>query len=185
MSKGLLWLKRHAGMWLWKYHRHYQLDRKGFRFSSVHQEEDFLNLYVKVISDNRVCMSFREIYNLYALVQRTQRVKGDIAEVGVYRGGSARVICEAKGARTLHLFDTFEGMPDACNRSERAWRGSFSKTSVMGVAQYLAAFDNVHVHKGRFPESAEPLTESRAPDIPLKTGWLSAIAAKMHCDRSS
>ena len=35
-----------------------------------------------------------------------------MAEVGVYQGVSAKLICEAKGDKELHLFDTFEGLPD-------------------------------------------------------------------------
>jgi len=34
-----------------------------------------------------------EFYNLYMLTKNTDKLKGDIAEVGVYEGGSARVIC--------------------------------------------------------------------------------------------
>ena len=40
-------------------------------------------------------------------VKATRKLSGDIAEVGVYRGGSAMIICEAKGNKKLHLFDTF------------------------------------------------------------------------------
>ena len=35
-----------------------------------------------------------------------------MAEVGVYQGVSAKLICEAKGDKELHVFDTFEGLPD-------------------------------------------------------------------------
>ncbi|QDU87236.1 Mycinamicin III 3''-O-methyltransferase [Pirellulimonas nuda] len=42
-------------------------------------------------------------------------IEGDIAECGVFKGGSmmvaARLLQELNDIRTLHLFDTFEGMP--------------------------------------------------------------------------
>ncbi len=44
--------------------------------------------------------------------ERTEKIKGELAEVGVYKGGSAKLICEAKGNSILHLFDTFEGLPN-------------------------------------------------------------------------
>jgi len=49
------------------------------------------------------------------------RLPGDIVECGVWRGGSmmavARTLLEAKDtSRTLHLFDTYEGMPPPTDR---------------------------------------------------------------------
>jgi O-methyltransferase len=44
-----------------------------------------------------------------------QEIPGDIVECGVWKGGSmmaiARTLMDNKSIRTLHLFDTFEGMP--------------------------------------------------------------------------
>src|SRR5689334_9943153 len=53
-------------------------------------------------------MGVDEGYMIYSAVQRTSKVPGDVAEVGVFRGQSARIICEAKGEKVLHLFDTFQ-----------------------------------------------------------------------------
>jgi hypothetical protein len=52
-----------------------------------------------------------EAYQLFATVKAVAKIQGDIAEVGVFKGGSAKLICEAKGNKRLHLFDTFEGIP--------------------------------------------------------------------------
>ena len=38
-----------------------------------------------------------------------RRVEGDFAELGVYQGGSARLIHHYAPERVLHLFDTFSG----------------------------------------------------------------------------
>jgi len=58
---------------------------------------------------------------LLACVRATSNVPGVLAEAGVFAGGSARLFCEVKGERALHLFDVFEtlqgksevGMPEA------------------------------------------------------------------------
>lgn len=50
---------------------------------------------------------------LARLVRETADLPGDMAELGVYRGGSAKVIAGAAPHKTLHLFDTFHGPPDA------------------------------------------------------------------------
>ena len=44
-------------------------------------------------------------------IEEVKDVSGDLAEVGVAEGGSATVICEAKKEKTVHLFDTFTGLP--------------------------------------------------------------------------
>jgi len=38
-------------------------------------------------------MEINEAYQIFMAVKNTRKIKGDIAEVGVYRGGSARIIC--------------------------------------------------------------------------------------------
>lgn len=50
---------------------------------------------------------------LARLVRETVDLPGDMAELGVCRGGSAKVIAAAAPHKTLHLFDTFHGSADA------------------------------------------------------------------------
>lgn len=96
------------------------------------------------------------------LVRSTAKLQGAIAEVGTYEGGSARLICEVKGDTPLHLFDTFEGLPD---RTEGDAGSSFAKgmfvSSEQRVRDYLAPFPNVYLHKGYFPETAGPIENER------------------------
>ena len=56
-------------------------------------------------------------YTIYMLAQYALELSGDFAECGVYRGGSAILLSKilgrsGNGSRELHLFDSFEGMPD-------------------------------------------------------------------------
>lgn len=102
-----------------------------------------------------------EAYSIYSAAKRTAKVPGDIAEVGVYKGGSARLICEVKGKRKLHLFDTFEGLPGNCT----PWDGEFGSggfaASFEQVSGYLSRFPEVHFYKGFFPQTASGLEELR------------------------
>lgn len=43
-------------------------------------------------------------------ILQTLKIEGDLAEIGVYLGGSAKVLKEEMSDRKLHLFDTFEGI---------------------------------------------------------------------------
>src|ERR1035437_3260465 len=55
-------------------------------------------------------LDLHELFNIVSAVEATADISGDTAEVGVYRGGSAKVIAEFNGGKHLHLCDTFEGI---------------------------------------------------------------------------
>jgi O-methyltransferase len=91
--------------------------------------------------------------------KRTEKIGGDVAEVGVYKGGSAKLICEAKGSRRLHLFDTFEGIPRV-EAIDDFSVGQFA-ASLEGVRGYLEAYRDVHFYKGMFPDTADAISDAR------------------------
>lgn len=76
-------------------------------------------LFRSVREQTAMLMTDPEAWGIYASAKRTGRVSGDIAELGVFRGGSARLICEVKGDRGLHLFDTFAGPPNSSESDSR------------------------------------------------------------------
>lgn len=100
-----------------------------------------------------------EAYQIFMGVQTTAKVSGDIAEVGVYNGGSAKVICEAKGNRPLHLFDTFERLPNPSEMDEdypiHLALADKDQHTLDTVTDYLKAYSNVYFYKGVFPATAE------------------------------
>jgi len=85
-------------------------------------------------------------------------VEGDMAEAGVYMGGTAALILEAVPAKTMHLFDTFEGLPGSENQfSQGEWAGSVDQ-----VRSNLSQWSNrLEFHRGLFPKSAAGLEEKR------------------------
>jgi hypothetical protein len=88
-------------------------------------------------------------------------IEGDMAEVGLYRGGSAKLICSVKGPRTFWGFDTFAGLKDVSDMDTH-WGVAFFKrgdyaASRQEVAAYLAGFPQVHLIEGYFPDSAAPI----------------------------
>lgn len=101
-----------------------------------------------------------EAFLIYSTAQNTGKIEGDIAEVGVFKGGSAKLICEAKGGRTLHLFDTFKGIPSVGEEDAPFHVGQFA-ASLDSVSDYLKDYRNVHFHEGIFPETAEPVKNNR------------------------
>ena len=97
-------------------------------------------------------------YMIYSCVQSARRLPGPLAEVGVYQGGSAKLICEAKGDQQLHLFDTFGGLPepDAIDPYHTVHQFAVSLESVQ---RYLNAYPNVFFHKGLCPSETGQAVE--------------------------
>jgi O-methyltransferase len=96
---------------------------------------------------------------LLAVARSVRALGGAMAEAGVYQGGSARLLCQAKGEAPLHLFDVFEtlqapspGADDAAG-GVRAHFGRVHgrRQSVEGL---LAGYPGVSFHAGVFPASA-------------------------------
>lgn len=92
-------------------------------------------------------------------------LKGNVAELGVYKGKFARYINQFFPDRKLYLFDTFEGFDkgDIANeRSKNYSSGSqdFSDTSISAVLKQMPFPDHCIPVKGFFPESAEGIDDS-------------------------
>lgn len=96
-------------------------------------------------------MSLIDEPGIQKLIKVAQGVPaGDFVEIGVFKGGSAwylDMICENQG-RTLHLFDTFEGMPysdaiDVCPVG--MFKGDHDEVS--------ALFPKAKIYMGVFPET--------------------------------
>ncbi len=87
-----------------------------------------------------------------------RQVRGDFAELGVYRGLTARLIHQYAPERTLHLFDTFSGF-DESDVEEPSQSGSFGDTSVKAVMRTIEPRGKVIVHAGRFPATITPEIE--------------------------
>jgi O-methyltransferase len=99
-----------------------------------------------------------EAYMIRSAILATAKIDGDIAEVGVFRGGTARVICETKGNRCLHLFDTFEGLPEPSEVDSAFRKGQYA-CSLETVRNYLGGFPDVQFYKGYFPATAKPVKD--------------------------
>ncbi len=95
--------------------------------------------------------------------RQTEAVPGQAAEVGVYRGGTARLLAGAlkPGGRILHLFDTFAGMPRTDAGKDVHREGDFADTSLESVRGFLLGFPAVEFHAGFFPETARGLENER------------------------
>lgn len=118
------------------------------------------NLIRQIKKETEMLLTNNEAYQVYMAVKRTKKIKGDIAEVGVYKGGSAKIVCEVKGNRHLHLFDTFEGLPEVGDFDTFYCKGQY-KASYKDVKKYLQHYPNVHFYKGMFPKTAKQIRHKK------------------------
>lgn len=90
-------------------------------------------------------------------VLERERVEGSLAELGVYKGTTAKLLRELMPGRTLWLFDTFEGFDarDLAHERGGATGGfRFDDTSLDAVLRYVGGGDRVRACQGRFPDTA-------------------------------
>ncbi len=120
-------------------------------------EIKFKRLVRQLSGEKKILLGFGEMWNIYYRVKNTAMLPGDIAELGVFSGGSAKLICEIKGRRSLHLFDTFSGLPPNEFSINKINRGEIRGGSLSEVKDYLAKYDNIFFYEGIFPDSVVEL----------------------------
>ncbi|MFN8384188.1 MAG: TylF/MycF/NovP-related O-methyltransferase [Anaerolineales bacterium] len=147
---------------------HYVPDYFG---RSAHKQQDirmmpvFGELAGAVLRDGRSSLYYDRLFSIYQIIENLKNSypgsELQIAEVGVYKGGTSYFIAslaDRLGLRYHHsCFDTFEGhaaadINDAVEIAHMA--GAFNDTSFESVKEYLAKFKNVDVYKGRFQDTA-------------------------------
>jgi len=128
---------------------------------SRHKDREAVQLVRQGRRERRSLLTAYEAYTVYALAKAYRHLPGEMAEVGVFQGASAKLLCEAKGNTPLHLCDTFEGLPKKSEHDGIVHREKQYACSLESVRSYLRAYENVHFYKGRFPDSAGPLENTR------------------------
>ncbi len=106
-------------------------------------------------------LGYNEAYQIHRAVQAVHKIPGDMAEVGVYEGGSARIILEAEPEKTLHLLDTFEGLPEVSEEDSKQFARGQYHAPLQVVKRNLAEFSNVRFHKGLFPADTGEAVKDR------------------------
>jgi len=91
---------------------------------------------------------------------QTDQIKGSLAEAGVYKGDTSRIIHLLAPDKPLFLFDTFEGFPEHLTASEKP-DSRFSDTSVDLVLERIGSGSNIIIRKGIAPDSYAGLEDEQ------------------------
>lgn len=121
--------------------------------------EKFIKL-IKEIKNNTVIRQDRCLV-LYQLLHLLVGTKGAVAEVGVYKGGSAKLISKtiSQYKKKLYIFDTFSGMPPVDEEKDNTHLEGEFNVSLTEVQKYLEDCSNVIIHPGFFPDTTNAILD--------------------------
>lgn len=133
--------------------------RMQLLFLKGHKDKDVIRLLWRTRKQRASLLTGDETFMIYSLARAHRNMPGAMAEVGTYQGVSAKLICEAKGDKVFHVFDTFEGLPKASEQDGTVHRQKQYYCSQESVQEFLNGYKNVYLHKGLFPDSAQGVEE--------------------------
>ncbi len=155
------------------------LARMELAFLSGHKQPAVLAAIRTARRGRESLLSGNEAFTLYSLAHAQRGLGGEMAEVGVYQGCSARIISEASGGVPLHLFDTFAGLPAPEDHEHDRMRQGHYAAALPAVRAYLADRPDVRFYQGLFPRTAAPVADRRFSfvhlDVDLKSSTLGCL----------
>lgn len=132
-------------------------------FSAWLGDSDFRRVYDGI--EPYTVVSPDRCYMLFSLARYASQLDGDLAECGVYKGGTAlmlsRLLTSVSPRKNLFLFDSFEGLPDASAADNHYEGGEFANTSAESVATLLSEFGFAQIRKGWIPQTFKNLEDKR------------------------
>ncbi len=124
-------------------------------------------------------------YTFWFQIERLKRenIPGAFAEVGVYKGETARILHFMDPERSFHLFDTFEGFDKKDLEAEKSDIDKtidFSDTSIDWVRTFIDGNANIVFHPGYFPETTKELEEDKYALVHLDADLYQPTIAALH-----
>ncbi|GAF05786.1 TylF/MycF/NovP-related O-methyltransferase [Saccharicrinis fermentans] len=119
-----------------------------------------------IVHSERKFKDRNRFYTIWFVLEglRKKNIEGDLAEVGVFKGETAKVIHHLMPERSLYLFDSFSGLPaqvirEDCDGTVRPQTVNFEQTSKEEVEKYMKGNHRVEIREGIFPDTAADLKE--------------------------
>lgn len=132
---------------------------------------------------------YRDKVRFYTFWFQIERLKnkqiiGAFAEVGVYKGETAKMMHLMDPSRRLHLFDTFEGFNKKDIEHETTTDANhstdFSDTTVESVIKFIDGNTNIVFHKGYFPVTAENMIVEKYAFVHLDADLYKPTLSGLH-----
>lgn len=129
------------------------------------EDEETVSLFS--LTKHRSSLAGDALYLLVGWLNYAMGLPGNLAEFGVYKGGSAIVLAKKLNQeapdKILHLFDTFQGMPETDpSRDNYYQKGDFDDTSLEQVYHFLKEVEsNVKFHAGIFQDTVHAVADEK------------------------
>lgn len=134
---------------------------------SYYHDKKVIRLLKRIINEDKpFLLKPSELFLIYSFAKNQTYIDGDYAEVGVFKGAVAKAICEAKENKHLHLFDTFEGLPEI-SKTDSKFKTKMFESSYQKVKEKLSNYQNVFIYKGLFPETGRSIQDKKFAFIHL------------------
>lgn len=125
------------------------------------EDDDTFNNLMKEVTGYTLVDKVR-CFMIYQYARQVIGLNGNVAEIGVYRGGTARLLAEIFKSKDkkIYLFDTFSGMPTSDSYKDLHKEGDFDDTSLENIKYYLRDYENVRFCPGFFPVTTKPMEDT-------------------------
>jgi predicted O-methyltransferase YrrM len=134
--------------------------REAVKRIDIRQIMPFGEVAARVIRDDRTYLNVDRLYTLWQAVESLPATAQAVAEIGVYRGGSAWFIADAlrRANRELPFYvcDTFQGHVEVDETLDGLHRPGeqFTRVKAEKVAKYLRGFPFVRMQVGDIRDTA-------------------------------
>ncbi|OQB41142.1 MAG: Mycinamicin III 3''-O-methyltransferase [candidate division CPR1 bacterium ADurb.Bin160] len=108
---------------------------------------------------NHSLITMDRLIVLKNILESVRCLPGNAAELGVYRGGTSKLIALVLYPKIFYAFDSFCGLTNAFSGVDKHENGDFSDVIFMNVKNYLN-YLNVRICRGYFPETTKNITDS-------------------------
>ncbi len=119
------------------------------------EDKKFVDLYRE--AGTNTLLPPNRFLSLYQFALNTVNLEGETAELGVYKGGSAkmlsRLFTEFSPDKKVLLFDTFGGMPVTDGDFDLHQEGDFDDVNLDYVKNFMKDCNNVEFHQGLFSDT--------------------------------
>ncbi len=130
-------------------------------------DQEFVQQYRSI--QNKTVVKIDRSYMLYQFAKMAACLpSGDVAQLGVYKGGTAKMIAECflNSNKKMFLFDTFEGLPpssksDGAQDEALRKENEFVDVDFNEIQKIFDQYSFVTIKKGFFPETAESVKENK------------------------
>lgn len=123
----------------------------------------FADIATEIRKEYKGCLNRKKYYTLWQAVENLGPEDQPIAEVGVFRGGSAKFILKSleffEKKNRLYIFDTFCGHVEIDESVDGFFHSvgrNFCNTTVEEVTEYLKEFE-VSIFEGDFKETSRDI----------------------------